>query len=78
MILERRYRWIRPMPGCPHILCRADAQFSTYLPSPNATLFVVTWPLVHDTMSILVPHWWIFHRKGLPRVLLWPGTGLPS
>src|SRR6202047_4410633 len=23
---NRRYRWIRPMPDWPHILCRADAQ----------------------------------------------------
>jgi hypothetical protein len=26
-----------------------------YLPRPNATLFVITWRLIHNAMSILVP-----------------------
>jgi hypothetical protein len=62
----------------PHILCRADAQtahkrrlkgcrddevFSIYLPRPNATLFAVTRPLVHDAMSMLLPDRWIFIVK---------------
>ena len=29
MIAERRYRWSRPMPDWPHILCRVDAQRPT-------------------------------------------------
>src|SRR6516225_9953691 len=37
--------------------------FSSYLPRPNATLFVVTGPLVHDAMSVLVPDRWIFVVK---------------
>ena len=43
--------------------CRDDEVFSSYLPRPNATLFVVTRPLVHDAMSILVPDRWIFIVK---------------
>ena len=57
------------------ILCRADAQtpllkgcrdgevFFSYFPRPNATLFVITRPLVHNAMSILVPDRWIFIIK---------------
>ena len=63
------------MPDWPHILCRADAQtpllkacrdgevFSSYFPRPNATLFVITRPLVHNAMWILVPDRWIFIVK---------------
>ena len=64
------------MPDWPHILCRADglnaavkeqrdneALFSSYFPRPNATLFVVTRPLVHNALSILVPDRAIFFVK---------------
>jgi hypothetical protein len=44
-------------------LPRTTSCFSSYLPRPNATLFVVTGPLVHDAMSILVPDRWIFIVK---------------
>jgi hypothetical protein len=37
--------------------------FSSYFPRPNATLFVITRPLVHNAMSILVPDRWIFIVK---------------
>src|SRR5437899_2488373 len=37
--------------------------FSSYFPRPNATLFVITRPLVHNAMSILVPNRWIFIVK---------------
>src|SRR6201987_2613308 len=72
---EWRYRQSRPMPGWPCILYRAGARtrlenaaattrcFLSYLPRPNATLFVVTRPLVHAAMSILVPDWCIFIVK---------------
>lgn len=44
-------------------LPRTTSCFSSYLPRPNGTLFVVTRPLVHDAMSILVPDRWIFIVK---------------
>ena len=48
------------------LICKAGAMrrfFSSYLPRANATLFVVTRPLVHDAMPIFVPDWWIFIVK---------------
>jgi hypothetical protein len=41
-------------------LPRTTSCFSSYFPRPNATLFVVTRPLIHDAMSILVPDRSIF------------------
>src|ERR1700688_1151909 len=71
-----RYSWIRSMPDWPHILCRADTQtplfkkaaattryFQAIFHAPNTTLFVVTRPLVHNAMWILVPDRWIFIVK---------------
>src|SRR4030088_179730 len=41
-------------------LPRRRGGFSSYFPRPNATLFVITRPLIHNAMSILVPDRWIF------------------
>ena len=43
--------------------CGDGEVFSSYLPRPNATLFVVTRPFIHNAMSILVPERWIFIVK---------------
>src|SRR6516165_11556428 len=70
------YWWRAPIPDSRHILCRVDAQtpvesddecFSMYFPRPNATLFVVTRPTLHDAMSMLVPDRWIFLVKAACR-----------
>jgi hypothetical protein len=42
---------------------RDDEVFSSYLPRPNTTLFVVTRPLVYNAMWVLVPDRWIFIVK---------------
>jgi len=57
--------------------CRDDEVFSSYLPRPNTTLFVVTRPLVHNAMWILVPDRWIFIVKA-GRASPMAGNGLPS
>jgi hypothetical protein len=44
-------------------LPRRRGGFSSYFPRPNATLFVITRPLIHNAMSILVPDRWIFIVK---------------
>jgi len=50
-----------------HQLKATTRCFSRYFPRPNATLFVVTRPTVHDAMSMLVPDRWIFLAKAACR-----------
>ena len=52
--------------------------FLSYFPRPNATLFVITRPLIHNAMSILVPDRWIFVVKAGRAFSYGQGTGLQS